>query len=94
MVVGVVTVPFSFFASWYFTGFTIMDYNCERYRFSVSQSIQFMREHKGLVCGIGCVYSILLSLPFAVGSVIGMMFGPAIATIGATIAFTGISYKK
>jgi CysZ protein len=89
----VVTVPFSFLASWFFTGFTLLDYNCERYRFTLRESVRFMKENKGLVCGIGCVYSVLLALPLAVGSVIGMMLGPGIATIGATIAFLRITSK-
>jgi CysZ protein len=90
----VITVPFSLLASWFFTGFTLLDYNSERYRFTVRESVRFMKENKGLVCGIGCVYSVMLSLPFVIGSVIGMMFGPAIATIGATVAFLRIQQKE
>ncbi|HYC29943.1 MAG TPA: EI24 domain-containing protein, partial [Chitinophagaceae bacterium] len=87
---AVVTVPLTFLASWYFTGFTLLDYNCERYRFGISQSVQFMKNNRGIACGIGCVYSLFMILPGPF-SVIGLMLGPAICVIGATRAFLEIN---
>lgn len=79
---GLLTVPFLYIVSAYFTGFTMLDYNFERHKMSISQSIQFTRGNKGITCGIGIVYSVLMLIPF-----IGFMFGPVIAITGATMSF-------
>jgi CysZ protein len=84
------TAPLTLLAAWYFTGFTLMDYNCERYRYSLRQSVTLLRNNKGYVCGTGFVYSVFLALPFMAGSLIGLVLGPAIAVIGGTISFSEI----
>ncbi len=86
----IATTPFLLFVSWYFTGFSLMDYNTERYRYNVSDSIKFIRANMGLVIGIGCVYGLFMSIPTFVGDIIGLMFGPALAALGATISFLEI----
>jgi CysZ protein len=89
-----VTTPFLLFLGWYYVGFTLLDYNSERHRFGVTQSTRFIKENMGYACGIGFVYSVFLALPFIVGSVIGMMFGPALAVVGATISFLEIRRNR
>lgn len=79
-----ITTPFLLLVSWYFTGFTMLDYNFERHRMSISQSVAFTRRHRGLACGIGMVYSLFMLLPLF----IGLMFGPVLAVIGACISFS------
>ena len=86
----VITAPLLLFISWYFIGFTMLDYNFERHRMSISQSITFIRKHKGLACGIGAVYSFLMLLPLF----IGMMFAPVIAVVGATLCFLEIKNNQ
>ncbi|MBK7818879.1 MAG: hypothetical protein IPJ60_16085 [Sphingobacteriaceae bacterium] len=88
---AIVTIPLSFVIGWYFIGFSIMDYNCERYKFSMSKSVQFIKQYKGYAIGIGCVYSIFISLPTIAGDAIGIMFGPTLAVIGATMSFLKIN---
>lgn len=83
----IITTPFLLLVSWYFTGFSLMDYNTERYRYNVRDSVQFIRANKGLVMGIGCVYWLFMSIPTFAGDIIGLMFGPAIASLGATVSF-------
>lgn len=90
----IITTPFLLFMGWYFVGFAIMDYNCERHKFGVGQSIQFMKRNKGYACGIGLVYGFFLGLPFIPGKVLGMMFGPTLAVIGGTISFLEINKKE
>lgn len=85
-----ITAPFLLLAGWYFIGFSLMDYNCERYKFGVNKSIQFMKKNRGYACGVGFVYSLFLALPTFPGHVLGMMFGPAISVIGATTSFLEI----
>jgi len=87
----IVTAPFLLFLGWYYVGFTLLDYNCERHKFGVAKSSQFIRNNKGYACGIGLVYSFFLGLPFILGSVLGIMFGPAVAVVGATISFLEIN---
>ncbi len=85
-----VTAPFLMILSWYFIGFTMLDYNFERHKMSISQSIVFTRNNKGLACGIGAVYSFLMILPFF----IGLMFGPVISVVGATLCFLHIKNSQ
>lgn len=86
----VVTAPFLMFVSWYFIGFTMLDYNFERHKMSISQSVHFIRNNKGLACGIGVVYSFFMILPVF----IGMMFGPVLAVVAATISFIEIKQQN
>lgn len=90
----IATTPFLLLVSWYFTGFSMMDYNTERYRYNVSDSVRFIRANKGLVIGIGCVYWLFMSIPTFAGDIIGLMFGPAIASLGATISFLEIRKSR
>ncbi len=87
----VITTPFLFFLGWYFIGFSLLDYNCERHKYGISQSINFIKRNKGTACGIGFVYSFFMALPFLPGSVVGIMFGPSIGVIGSTISFLKIN---
>jgi CysZ protein len=88
------TVPFLFLVSWYFVGFSMLDYSCERDKMGVTQSIRFVRSNKGLAVGIGFCYWLMFLLPTYVGSFIGMMFGPVMAVVGATLAFAEIKKKE
>jgi CysZ protein len=87
----IITTPFLMFVGWYFVGFALIDYNCERHKFGVGKSIQFMKRNRGYACGVGLVYSFFLALPFVPGQIIGMMFGPAVAVIGGTVSFMEIN---
>ncbi|MBI2722665.1 MAG: EI24 domain-containing protein [Bacteroidetes bacterium] len=86
----IITTPFVLFLGWYYVGFTLLDYNSERHKFKIAESTQFIKQNKGYACGIGFVYSFFLALPFLAGSIIGMMFGPALAVVGGTISFLQI----
>ena len=87
---AIITVPLLMIVSWYFLGFTMMDYNFERHKMSISQSVQFARKNKGLICGIGLVYTVFMLLPLF----LGIMFAPLLAVIGATISFLELKQKE
>lgn len=89
---GLVTAVFLPLLSAYYVGFAMLDYSCERYRFGIGQSIRFIKSNKGYAIGIGLVYNLFMMLPFFVGDLLGLMFGPALAVVGATISF--IEIKK
>jgi len=85
-----ITGPFLMFVSWYFIGFTMLDYNFERHKLTISESVKFTRKNIGLACGIGLMYTVFMWLPFF----IGLMFGPALAVAGATLSFLELKQKE
>ena len=82
--------PLLLIVSWYFIGFTMLDYNFERHKMTITDSIKFTRKNIGLACGIGMIFSVFLLLPFY----IGLMFGPYLAVVGATISFLELNEKQ
>jgi CysZ protein len=78
-----IVTPLMFLISWYFTGFTMFDYNFERHQMNISQSVKFIRKHTGLAIGVGMIYSLFMLLPLF----LGLMFGPVLAVIGSCISF-------
>lgn len=82
----IVTGPFLLLVSWYYIGFTMLDYNFERHRMSISQSTAFVRQHKGTAIGIGMVYAFFMMLPFLTG----IFFAPVLAVAGSTLCFLEI----
>lgn len=89
----IVSAPLLLFIGWYYTGFTLLDYNFERHRLSARESNAIIASARGYACAVGMVYSVLLSLPFLFGGLIGIVFGPVIATIGGTICFLQIAAR-
>ena len=68
----------------------MLDYNFERHKMSISQSVQFTKKNSGLACGVGLVYSFFMVLP----AFIGIMFGPLLAVVGSAISFIEIQQKN
>ena len=89
-----VLTPVLFFVSCYYYGCTMMDYSCERHKMNISQSLSFVRKHKALVSGIGCCFALCLKIPTLFGDLAGLMIGPAVACIGATLAFHQIKKEE
>jgi len=75
--------PFSlvmiFLVQAYYAGFGNTDYYLERHM-GLKESAQQMKRNKGLAIGNGGIYLGLLLIP-----VIGVIFGPVLATISATV---------
>lgn len=78
-----ITTPFLMVVSWYFIGFTMLDYNFERHKMTIKQSVKFTRKNMGIACGIGFVYWACMLLPFLAG----LMLGPSLAVAGSTLSF-------
>jgi CysZ protein len=79
----IITTPFLAFVSWYFIGFTMLDYNFERHNMSLKDSVEFARKNMGIACGIGFIYALIMWLPLFAG----IMFAPIVAVVGSTTAF-------
>jgi CysZ protein len=80
-VVGLITIPFLYLISWYFMGFSMMDYSYERTRMTIVQGARFTRKHKGIAIGNGFIFSMILLVPF-----IGVVIAPILSVVAATLA--------
>lgn len=80
--VGFVSPFILIVVSAYYTGASLMDYNCERNKMNINESIRFMRQNKGSVIGIGLFYSLLVVIPW-----LGFIFIPVFSATGGTIEF-------
>jgi len=67
---------------WYYYGFSMLDYNCERERMSIRESQRFIRSHKGLAIGNGLILFLAMLLP-----VFGIMLAAPLSAMAATISF-------
>ena len=79
--IGWATPVLVLFVECYYFGFSMLDYSSERRRLSVSQSIDFIGNHKGLAIGNGMVFYLMHWLP-----VIGWILAPTYAVIAATLS--------
>jgi len=72
------------FVSAYFYGFTYLDYSLERKKLTISQSVKFVRYHKGIAFATGLIFTISIIIPFC-GAFIGN-FVSIFSVVGATLA--------
>jgi CysZ protein len=73
-----------FFIASYFYGFAFIDYNSERKRLSVRQSVQFIRNNKGMAIANGMVFSFFMLIPFCGATLAG--FAAIVSVVAATVA--------
>lgn len=79
-VLGWLCPIFLFVLSCYFYGFSMIDYTNERRKLTISQSIVYVKQHKGLAVGNGFVFCLLFALPY-IGVIFAAMLGPVSASI-------------
>lgn len=83
-IVGQLGAIFLFFVSSYFYGFSFMDYTLEQKRFNISQSVQFIRNHKGIAIANGFLFSLFMLIPFCGVTLAG--FVSIVSVVAATIS--------
>ncbi|QLH44608.1 MAG: EI24 domain-containing protein [Bacteroidota bacterium] len=66
----------------YYYGFSMLDYNCERDRFSVSTARTFIRQHRGLAIGNGLPFYFSIMIP-----VLGVCIMAPLSCIAATLSY-------
>lgn len=88
-IIGWVAALFLIIVSYYFYGFSMIDYVSERRRMGISQSVSFVRQHKGLAIGNGFIFALVFAIPF-----VGGMIAAVIAPVAACIAVMEIENKK
>lgn len=79
-VIGWVAALFLIIVSYYFYGFSMIDYVSERRRMGISQSTAYVRKHKGLAIGNGFVFSLIFAIPL-VGAILAAVIAPVAACI-------------
>ncbi len=84
-IIGFFTPLALFVISMYFYGFSMIDYNSERYRYSIHQSVHFVRKNKGFAIANGMIFYGLLLVP-----ILGLLIAPTYAVVAATIGFDNI----
>ena len=87
-VIGWFSAIFLFFVTAYFYGFSFVDYVLERRKKNIKESVQFMRQHKGLVIANGSLFALILLIPF-IGSLLAG-FISVISAVAATYAINAI----
>lgn len=83
-VVGLISAPLLFFISSYYYGFSFIDYTAERRRLKVRESIQFVKQNKGIAIGNGLPFALALLIPVIGVSLSGFL--AIISTVAATMA--------
>ena len=63
-VIGWLGTIIVFFVSAYFYGFSFIDFNNERQKLSISESVRVVRKYKWVAIGNGLVFSLFLLVPF------------------------------
>lgn len=70
-----------FIVSAYFYGFSMFDYVFERRRMRIGESVRAVNDRLGAVLANGALFSLVMKLPL-----LGVMFAPVMASIGAVLA--------
>ncbi len=85
----IVSMVCMFMISSYFYGFAMMDYTNERRKLSISQSVAFIGQHRGLAIGNGMIFSVFFILPF-IGKLIAPLIVPIWSVVAATLAINEV----
>lgn len=72
------------FVSAYFYGFSYMDYTLERKKLSISESVKFVRRHKGIAVSNGLIFALAMIIPLC-GTIVAP-FVSVFSVVGATLA--------
>jgi len=88
-IIGWATPILALLTECYYYGFSMLDYSCERRKMTVTESIYYIGNHRGLAIGNGMVFYLMHILP-----VIGWVLAPAYAVIAATLSMIEVRGKK
>ncbi len=80
-VAGIFTILLALIVECYYYGFSMLDYSCERKKWSASKSIFYIGNHKGLAIGNGMVFYAMQFIP-----ILGWIVAPAYAVVAATLS--------
>ena len=76
-----ISLLFLSLASWFFYGFSMIDYSNERKLLSIRESTAFAKRNKWLCISNGFIFWVIFSIPW-----IGVIFAPITGIVAATLA--------
>ena len=82
--VGFLSPFILFLVASYYYGFSFLDYNLERKKYSPRESANYMKQNRGLVVGNGIMYALILMIPIL--GVTLSAFGSIVSTVAATLS--------
>lgn len=91
-ILGLSSSPILILVSAYYYGFSFIDYNLERKKLSVSESVNYMKQNRGIVVGNGILFAMVLTIPF-IGIALSS-FAAIISAVAATIALHKKNQKE
>ncbi|HIE16441.1 MAG TPA: hypothetical protein EYP69_05910 [Bacteroidales bacterium] len=91
-IIGVFSPIILFGISSYFYGFSFIDYNSERHKLSVKESVVFTRKNGGLAIANGSIFSLFLMIPVLGSFIAGII--AIISTVSATLAVLEIKQQN
>ena len=83
-VIGWLGTIIVFFVSAYFYGFSFIDFNNERQKLSISESVRVVRKYKWVAIGNGLVFSLFLLVPFC--GIFMPLFISIVSVVAAALA--------
>lgn len=86
---GLTSSPILIVVSAYYYGFSFIDYNLERKKFTVADSVNYMKKNRGIVVGNGILFALILAIPF-----IGIALSSFAAIISAVAATINLNKKN
>jgi len=87
--VQLISAPALFIISAYYYGFSFMDYTSERRRFKLKESVNYIKNNKGIAIGNGSVFALCLLIP-----VIGVSLSTFVAIVSSVAATMAILKKE
>ncbi len=91
-IIGIISPLILFGISSYFYGFSFIDYNSERHKLSVRESVAYVRKNGGLALSNGGVFSLFLMIPI-LGSLIAGIIA-IVSTVSASLAVIEINQQN
>lgn len=79
-IIGWLSPVFLLIVSYYFYGFSMIDYTSERRKLNVTESVAYIRKNKGLAIGNGFVFALVFAFPI-IGAIVVAVLAPIAATI-------------
>jgi CysZ protein len=86
---GFITGPLLFMITAYFYGFSFMDYTAERRKMKVKESVDFVKQNRGIAIANGGVFALFLIIPF-----IGVTLATFVAIVSTVAASISILKKE
>ncbi len=93
-VIGLLSPLIIFFITSYFYGFSFMDYNNERHKLTISQSVRLMRKYKWVAVTNGFALALIIIVPMCGFGTILCPFIAVVAVVAGSLAMEKIFLQE